>query len=129
MKAFVAAGDDIDGLLRRRATLLATGENAAASGPLRGAAVGLLGRFRKALRDEIQEEGSKLPADHEARLFTYVDKLNSDRERVGRGRAAPEQAPPTPPSPPTVPEGPAAPAPPRSPPTNSRARAARSQMC
>ncbi|XXT76273.1 hypothetical protein WME79_37960 [Sorangium sp. So ce726] len=103
VKAFVAAGDEIDKLLRRRATLLATGENAAATGPLRGAAVGLLGRFREALRDEIQEEGSKLPADHEARLFAYVDKLNGDRERVGRGRAAPEQAPPTPSSPPTMP--------------------------
>ncbi|WP_437990608.1 hypothetical protein [Sorangium sp. So ce145] len=111
VKAFVAAGDDIDGLLRRRATLLATGENAAATGPLRGAAVGLLGRFREALRDEIQEEGSKLPADHEARLFAYVDKLNADRERALRGRASPEQAPPTPSSPPTVPSevAPAAP--------------------
>ncbi|XXT23240.1 hypothetical protein WME94_17035 [Sorangium sp. So ce429] len=89
VKAFVAAGDDIDKLLRRRATLLATGENAAATGPLRGAVVGLLGRFREALRDEIQEEGSKLPADHEARLFAYIDKLNADRDRGARGRAAP----------------------------------------
>jgi hypothetical protein len=106
VKAFVAAGDDIDKLLRRRATLLATGENAAATGPLRGAAVGLLGRFREALRDEIQEEGSALPADHEARLFAYIDKLNADRERLGRGRAAPEQGAPAAPGPPAVPTAP-----------------------
>ncbi|AUX25663.1 hypothetical protein SOCEGT47_062120 [Sorangium cellulosum] len=94
VEAFVAAGDDIDRLLRRRATLLATGESAAATGPLRNAAVGLLGRFRDALRDEIQEEGSALPADHEARLFAYIDKLNADRERAARGRAAPGPAAP-----------------------------------
>ncbi|WP_437626130.1 hypothetical protein [Sorangium sp. So ce1151] len=99
VKAFVSAGDDIDKLLRRRATLLATGENAAATGPLRGAVVGLLGRFREALRDEVQEEGSKLPAGHEARLFAYIDKLNADRERGARGRAAPAPEPGAPAAP------------------------------
>ncbi len=68
-KDFLGAGDGIDKLLRERARLLATAENAAATGPLRGATVGLLGRFREALRDEIEEEGSALGADYEARLF------------------------------------------------------------
>ncbi|AUX36281.1 MULTISPECIES: hypothetical protein [Sorangium] len=107
VKAFVSAGDEIDKLLRRRATLLATGENAAATGPLRGAVVGLLGRFREALRDEIQEEGSKLPADHEARLFAYVDKLNADRERAARARAAPAAGGPAAPGEPAAPVEPA----------------------
>lgn len=115
VKAFVGAGDDIDRLLRRRATLLATGENAAATGPLRGAVVGLLGRFREALRDEIQEEGSALPADHEARLFAYIDKLNADRDRGARGRAAPEPGPTTAPTPPVAPAPPVVPTPPVAP--------------
>lgn len=106
VKSFIAAGDEIDNLLRRRATLLATSENAAATGPLRGATIGLLGRFRDALRDEIEQDGG-LPADHETRLFAYLDKLNADRERALRGRAAPAPAPAPettdPPSPPAAP--------------------------
>jgi hypothetical protein len=113
VKSFVDAGDEIDALLRKRAELLATGENAAATGPLRGATIGLLGRFREALRDEIQEEGSKLPADHEARLFSYVDKLNADRERAVRARATPEEnrenASPEQPTTPSSAKAPAAP--------------------
>jgi hypothetical protein len=86
-KAFLGAGDEIDKLLRERAKLLASGTNAAGTGPLRGATVGLLGRFREALRDEIEEEGSALGADYEARLFAYLDKLNEDRASRGRGAA------------------------------------------
>lgn len=86
MTSFITAGDDIDKLLRERATRLATGENAAASGPLRGATVGLLGRFRDALGDEIQEDGGKLPEGYDARLFAYIDKLNDDR--IVRARQA-----------------------------------------
>ncbi len=84
--SFIPAGDDIDKLLRERATRLATGENAAASGPLRGAMVGLLGRFRDALGDEIQEDGGKLPEGYDTRLFAYIDKLNDDR--IVRARPA-----------------------------------------
>jgi hypothetical protein len=105
VRGFLSAGDDIDKLLRKRAVLLATGENAGATGPLRGATVGLLGRFREALRDEIQEAGSKLPAGHEAQLFAYIDKLNADR--AARGREAPDDAAPPPdPAPPPAGEAP-----------------------
>ncbi len=94
VKSFIGAGDDLDRLLRQRATLLATGENAAAAGPLRGATIGVLGRFRDALGDELREDGGKIPADHDARLFAYIDKLNDDRALRGRGAAAGEPAVP-----------------------------------
>jgi hypothetical protein len=92
IKSFITAGDEIDKLLRQRATLLATGENAGATGPLRGATIGVLGRFRDALGDEIREDGGKLPADHDARLFAYIDKLNDDRALRGRTAAPGEPA-------------------------------------
>lgn len=76
---FLDAGDALDKLLRDRALALATGESAAGTAALRAATVGLLGRFRDALRDEIDEENSSLPADHEATLFAYIDKLSADR--------------------------------------------------
>jgi hypothetical protein len=94
IKSFIGKGDEIDKLLRQRATLLATGENAAATGPLRGATIGLLGRFRDALGDEIREDGGKIPADHDARLFAYIDKLNDDRALRGRTPAPAEPAAP-----------------------------------
>ena len=78
----------------QRATLLATGENAGATGPLRGATIGVLGRFRDALGDEIREDGGKIPANHDARLFAYIDKLNDDRALRGRTPAPAEPAAP-----------------------------------
>lgn len=81
----------MDGLLRERAKLLNTGENAAATAPLRSASVGLLGRFRDALRDEIDEEGSALPKDHEAKLFAYIDQLAAQRaSRTSEAESSPE---------------------------------------
>jgi hypothetical protein len=91
VKAFLDAGDDIDKLLRQRAKAVAITENASATGPLRGATVGLLGRFRNALRDEIEEEGSKLGDDYDARLFAYLDKLSA--ERAARLGGPVEEAP------------------------------------
>ena len=82
----LTATGNLDKLLRQRATLLATGENAGATGPLRGATIGVLGRFRDALGDEIREDGGKIPADHDARQFARIDTLNDDRAL--RGRAA-----------------------------------------
>lgn len=105
-KSFLAAGDDIDKLLRERAQILATGGNAGATGPLRGATVGLLGRLREGLRDEMQDEDTDLPADYDAQLFAYIDKLNADRERALRARPTPTEGgdvpPPAEPTEPTV---------------------------
>ncbi|MDI1431834.1 hypothetical protein [Polyangium sorediatum] len=88
---FVAAGDSIDTLLRERAKLLAGAENASVTAPLRGATVGLLGRFRDALRDELEEEGSPLSAGHEASIFSYIDKLSADRARAASQSPAPSE--------------------------------------
>ncbi len=91
VKAFVDAGDTIDGLLRKRATALATADDASGTAALRGGTLGLLLRFREALKDEMADEGSKLAAGHEASLFAYLDKLASDRATKG-GRESPEDA-------------------------------------
>ncbi|MBK8256783.1 MAG: hypothetical protein IPK82_29440 [Polyangiaceae bacterium] len=91
VKRFLDSGDAIDGLLRQRATQLATAENASASGALRAATVGILTRFRESLRDEMADSGSSLPADYDARLFAYLDKLSADRTAaVARRGYAPD---------------------------------------
>jgi len=97
VKAFLDSGDAIDGLLRQRAETLATTEDASATGPLRGSTVGLLTRFREALRDELADPTTKLPADHEARLFAYLDKLSADRTAAvaRRGSSAGTELPVT----------------------------------
>jgi hypothetical protein len=87
VKAFIDSGDAIDRLLRKRAEALALVEDASATGPLRGSTVGLLARFRDALRDEIADDGSKLPLDYETRLFAYLDKLSADRAVQAARRA------------------------------------------
>ncbi|MDI1447925.1 hypothetical protein [Polyangium sp. 6x1] len=88
---FIAAGDSIDSLLRERAKLLAGAENAAITAPLRASTLGLLGRFRDALRDELEEEGSPLPAGHEASLFSYIDKLSVHRASAAAQSSAPSE--------------------------------------
>jgi hypothetical protein len=79
VKNFLAAGDKIDKLLRDRAAKLATSENAGVTAPLRSSTVGVMGRFREALRDELEDDGCTLGADYEAKLFAYIDKLSTDR--------------------------------------------------
>ncbi|MDC3953070.1 hypothetical protein [Polyangium jinanense] len=93
---FLAAGDSIDSLLRERAKLLACAENAASTAPLRASTLGLLGRFRDALRDELEEEASLLPANYEASLFAYIDKLSADRARAAMQSGAPSEDAPLP---------------------------------
>ena len=91
VKAFVDAGDTIDGLLRKRAQALATADDASGTAALRGGTLGLLSRFREALKDELADDGSKLAAGHEAHLFAYLDKLASDRAAKA-GRESPDAA-------------------------------------
>lgn len=102
VRDFLSAGDAIDKLLQKRAGLLATEDNAAGTAPLRSATVGLLGRFRDALRDELSDPDNKLPADHEATLFAYIDKLSADRS----ASPAPEPSPPAPAASPDAPPAP-----------------------
>ena len=74
--AFVAAGHDLDGLLRKRADA-DTGDRKGA-GTLRGATVGLLNRFRAALADEMADDPEGL-AKVDRALFAYFDELESRR--------------------------------------------------
>lgn len=90
VKGFLAAGDQLDKLLRQRATLLAGAENASSSAPLRSSTVGLLGRFRDALRDELEDDENQIPRNHEAMLFAYIDKLSADRASSASSTQAPE---------------------------------------
>jgi len=80
--AFVAAGGDLDELLRKRADAGAGDRKGA--GTLRGATVGLLNRFRAALADELADDPDGL-AKVDRALFAYLDELESRRA----GRAAP----------------------------------------
>jgi len=97
---FVNAGDGIDTLLQARAKIQHAGEDASATAPLRAATIGLLGRFRDALRDEMEEDGSTLPTDHEAKLFAYLDKLAADRASQAPASPSPDspEAPETSPT-------------------------------
>lgn len=88
VKGFVDAGDKIDGLLQKRAEAVATATNAGEAGVLRGSTIGLLSRFRDALRDELDEAPPGLPADHEVRLFAYVDQLGAERAAAAAKDAA-----------------------------------------
>jgi hypothetical protein len=71
---------------------VATADDASGNGALRASAVGLLSRFREALRDELADDTNKLPADHEARLFAYFDKLATDRASAKGNRETPDTA-------------------------------------
>jgi hypothetical protein len=113
VKSFLAAGDTIDALLKKRAKVIATSENAGIAGPLRGSTVGLLGRFRESLRDELEDEDCTLPPNYDAALFSYIDKLSADRAAAAPAATSPE--PPAEAPAPAAP-APAAPAPAAAPP-------------
>nr|AYM54522.1 hypothetical protein [Racemicystis crocea] len=73
---FIASGEQIHHLLTARAD---TTDDARDGAPIKRAQViGLLTRFRKALRDEL-EYNKQLPADLEARIFGYIDELEQMR--------------------------------------------------
>jgi hypothetical protein len=76
---FFTAGDDLGGLLNDRALSAALGESERSGVvTLRGEIIGLLGRFRQALTDEL-ESNPKLPRDLPVKLFAYAEQLNESR--------------------------------------------------
>lgn len=80
VKSFLDAGIKLDGLLAQRsdeAASAAGGGRQAAAG-LRGSLIGLLGRLRDRVRDELKTDPA-LPRDLEAKLFSYVDQLAASR--------------------------------------------------
>lgn len=92
--AFLAAGRDLDALLKKRASA-ATGDRSRA-GTLRGATVGQLNRFRAALEDEFEDDAEAL-ARVDGALFTYLDELEKRRATPTAAPSAPDG--PTPPTP------------------------------
>jgi hypothetical protein len=97
VREYVAAGRRLGELLACRADLTAQAMVDAAeraeAGPLRSSVVGLLGRLRAALADELAGQ----PDFHrqiDAELFAYIDELTRMRAASQRGRdAAPDEEP------------------------------------
>jgi len=73
---FIASGEQIHHLLTARADTTEDPRYGAAA--KRSQVVGLLSRFRKALRDELEYD-KQLPADLESRIFGYIDELEHMR--------------------------------------------------
>ncbi|HUT76236.1 MAG TPA: hypothetical protein VM285_01025 [Polyangia bacterium] len=92
VEAHVSAGESLGGLLARRsdATVEELSSRDAEASVIRMETIGLLGRFRQALADEIAAD-SALPRDLEAQVFGYLEQLEGARE----GRA-PKKAEPAP---------------------------------
>lgn len=87
---FVDAGESLDALLSERATAEATAAAGRAGAELRVTTIGLLRRFRDALRDELRTNKA-LPEDLESRVFSYLDELSARRKT----KKKPEEPAPT----------------------------------
>ncbi|MBK9266417.1 MAG: hypothetical protein IPM54_42350 [Polyangiaceae bacterium] len=79
---FLDAGDKLAELLDQRASAHTTMPKGSV-GKLRGETLGLLNKFRAALRDEITENEA-LPRDLEQQVFAFIDELE---ERRGPAKA------------------------------------------
>lgn len=84
---FLDQGDKIGHLLHGRAEAGVGVEKPLHVGVLRNSAIGLLGRFRAAIRDEVAS-GAQLPANFEERLFAFIDQLSRTRAEADKRRAA-----------------------------------------
>jgi hypothetical protein len=97
VSAFLKEGDNLDTLLSDRATSGAgAGEGAKDAGGLRGGTIGMLGRFRAAVADEVTSN-PKLPKNLDGRLFGYFDELSQARakqSKAAKGAKTPEEAEP-----------------------------------
>lgn len=94
---FLDQGDRIGQLLDKRAEAGVGVEKVAHGGVLRSSAVGLLGRFRQAIRDEVAS-GADLPSDYEARIFAFIDQLSRTRAEAEKRRVSKTSAPSSEPS-------------------------------
>lgn len=83
---FLDQGDRIGRLLDKRAEAGVGGETSLNGGALRSNVIGLLGRFRQAIRDEVTS-GATLPSDYEARIFAFIDQLDRTRAEANKRRA------------------------------------------
>lgn len=87
-KRFVEAGETLDKLLSDRSTTEANAASKPAT-ELRPSTIGLLRRFRDALRDEVASNPA-LPRDLEARVFAYIDELSARRAKKKKSDEAPQ---------------------------------------
>lgn len=84
--AFISSGKRIDELLSARGDVGAPDRSAAAG--LRSGTIGLLGRFRDALADELDADPAAL-REKDAQIFGYYDELVRLRASQGEGAGAP----------------------------------------
>lgn len=92
VKSFLDAGDALGELLSSRADTEAHAKSGKGAATLRATTLGLLGRLRGGIADEL-DAGAVLPADYEASLFAHIDELAKRRGEAER-RAAPKVIPP-----------------------------------
>ncbi|MBI4817764.1 MAG: hypothetical protein HY791_16000 [Deltaproteobacteria bacterium] len=81
-EAFVSSGEELGVLLSNRADA-ETGTERATTRGFRGEVIGLLNRFRAALRDEV-EFNPALPRNLDAQIFGTFDEL--DKLKAGRAK-------------------------------------------
>jgi hypothetical protein len=87
VKDFLDDGDKLGVMLADRGRTTASVESAkAAAAALRASTIGLLGRLRSAVQDEIPG-GAKLPRGYEAKLFATFDELHKRREEADPRKA------------------------------------------
>lgn len=90
--AFLDQGDRIGRLLDERAEAGVKEEKSPRRpGAVRSSALGLLGRFRQAIRDEAAMNRD-LPDDYEARLFAFLEQLDQTRAEAAKRRKAKQEA-------------------------------------
>ncbi|MFS8066877.1 MAG: hypothetical protein ACMG6S_10950 [Byssovorax sp.] len=91
VKDFLDKGDQLGSLLALRGQSKAGVENAKQAASLRAGTIGLLGRLRSSIQDEVVG-GAKLPEGYEARLFATFDELSKRREEAAHRKATAEEA-------------------------------------
>jgi len=94
-KGFVAGGDLLGTLLSQRADAASGASARSEAGKIRSSAVGVLGRFRGALGDELGVNPA-LSKDLDAQVFGYFDELDGMRA-AALAAARPKKAAPAPP--------------------------------
>lgn len=87
ISSFLDLGDTIGDLLHGRSEAYIDIGKAPHAGVLRASSIGLLRRFRQAIRDEVAS-GAPLPDKYEARLFAFIDQLSQTRAQAERRRVA-----------------------------------------
>ena len=84
---FLDKGSHLGSLLALRGQAQAGAESAKQAASLRAEAIGVLGRLRSSIQDEVAG-GAKLPEKYEAKLFATFDELSKRRDEAAHRKAA-----------------------------------------